>query len=40
MTASVTFLAFVVTIAVAVSTVTPLVLIYLWIRDWKKEQLW
>ncbi|MDZ7660891.1 hypothetical protein [Thiohalophilus sp.] len=40
MTASVTFLAVVVTAAVAMSAVTPLILIYLWIRDWIKEQLW
>lgn len=40
MTASTGFLAFIVTAAVAVSTLTPLILIYLWIRDWIKKQLW
>ncbi len=40
MIASQTFLALIVTVAVAVSTVTPFILIYLWIRDWKKQQLW
>lgn len=40
MTASAGFLALIVTIAVTISTVTPFILIYLWIRDWKKQQLW
>lgn len=40
MTASATFLAVIVTAAVTVSAVTPLILIYLWIRDWMKKQLW
>jgi hypothetical protein len=40
MTASVTFLSVIVTAAVAVTTATPFILIYLWIRDWKKQQLW
>ncbi len=40
MIASVTFLGIIVTTAVAITTATPLILIYLWIRDWKKQQLW
>ena len=40
MIASAGFLTFIVTAAVAVSTLTPLILIYLWIRDWIKQQLW
>ena len=40
MTAGVSFLSVVVTAAVAMTAVTPFILIYLWIRDWKKQQLW
>lgn len=40
MTASVEFLTLIVSVAVAVSAVTPFILIYLWIKDWKKQQLW
>jgi hypothetical protein len=40
MIASENLLALIVTVAVAVSTVTPFILIYLWIRDWMKKQLW
>lgn len=40
MIASETFLAFIVTVAVGISALTPIILIYLWIRDWMKKQLW
>ncbi len=40
MIASVTFLSVSVAGAVAITTVAPFVLIYLWIRDWKKQKLW
>ena len=40
MIASEAFLAFIVTVAVGITAVTPFILIYLWIRDWIKQQLW
>ena len=40
MTASVGFLTGLVTIATVVATVSPVVLVALWIRDAKRGQLW
>lgn len=40
MIASSGFLSVLVTIALAVTIVSPIILIVLWIRDWKKGQLW
>jgi len=40
MTASVEILALLVILAIAVTAVAPLILITLWIKDWKKGQLW
>jgi hypothetical protein len=34
------FLSFVVLLALAVTMAAPLILAILWIRDWKKRQLW
>lgn len=40
MTASVEILMILVVTAIAVTAVAPLILITLWIKDWKKGQLW
>jgi len=40
MTATAGFLATMVTVALAVTTLAPLVLLVMLIRDWKKGQLW
>jgi hypothetical protein len=40
MTISVTLLSFMVLAATAVTMLAPLVLLILWIRDFKKRQLW
>lgn len=34
------FLAAIVTVALAITITAPLMLIFLWIKDWKKGQLW
>jgi hypothetical protein len=34
------FLSTMVTIALSVTIIAPIVLIILWIKDWKKGQLW
>ena len=34
------FLSVMVTIALTVTIIAPIVLIILWIKDWKKGQLW
>ena len=40
MIASVSLLSWIVGVAVTVTAVTPFILLYLWIKDWKKGQLW
>ena len=40
MMVSVTFLTIMVTIALLVTMLAPLVLLIYWIKDWKKGQLW
>lgn len=40
MTASVSFLSVVVSIAVAVTIVSPIILLYLWVKDWKSDKIW
>ncbi len=40
MTVSVSFLTTMVTIALAVTLVSPFVLLILWLRDWRKGKLW
>ena len=40
MTASVAFLAVMVSVAVVVTGLTPLLLVYLWIKDRRKGRLW
>ncbi len=40
MTVSVTFLTWLVLAATSVTMLAPLVLLILWIRDFKKRQLW
>jgi hypothetical protein len=34
------FLAIMISAALVVTTITPIVLIILWIKDWKEGQLW
>lgn len=40
MTASVEVLAVLVVAAIIVAAVSPLILVTLWVKDWKKGQLW
>ena len=40
MTVSVDFLSWMVMIALAVTSVAPVVLILLWLRDWRAGRLW
>lgn len=40
MTASVGFLTVVISIAVAVTIVSPLILLGLWFKDWKSKKIW
>lgn len=40
MTISVTSLALLVGIATLVTALAPLVMLFLWVRDWKRGQLW
>jgi hypothetical protein len=40
MTASIAFLTIVVSVAVSVTALAPILLLILWFMDWKKGQLW
>jgi hypothetical protein len=40
MTASVTFLSVVISIAVAVTIISPIILLVLWFKDWKSKKIW
>lgn len=40
MTVGPVFLAVMVLLALAVTTLTPAILIILWIKDWKSKRLW
>lgn len=40
MTASIGFLSVVISIAVAVTIVSPLILLILWFKDWKSKKIW
>ena len=40
MTASVGFLSFVISIAVVMTIVSPIILLIMWFKDWKSNKLW
>ncbi|MGD8783848.1 MAG: hypothetical protein PVF28_05450 [Thioalkalispiraceae bacterium] len=40
MIASVGFLSVIVLIAVAMTVVTPIILLLLWVKDWKSKEIW
>ena len=40
MTASVGFLAIIISVATAIAAVFPIILLVLWLNDWKRKKIW